>query len=55
MHILIKKQRKHAKDVQVRLGHSKIETTLQIYVHDTEAMAARSVELFEQAAQRKTS
>lgn len=44
-----------AKDVQVRLGHSKIETTLQIYVHDTEAMAARSVELFEQAAQRKTS
>lgn len=43
------------KDVQVRLGHSNIQTTLQTYVHDTEAMAARSVELFEQASKRKSS
>ncbi len=43
------------KDVQARLGHSNIQTTLQTYVHDTEVMAARSVDLFEQAAGRKTS
>lgn len=36
------------KDVQVRLGHSNIQTTLQTYVHDTEKMAERSVDLFEQ-------
>lgn len=40
------------KDVQTRLGHTNIQTTLQTYVHDTEAMAARSVELFEQATSR---
>lgn len=43
------------KDVQTRLGHSNIQTTLQTYVHDTEVMASRSVDLFEQAAGRKTS
>lgn len=43
------------KDVQVRLGHSNIQTTLQTYVHDTEVMAERSVDLFEQAASQKTS
>lgn len=43
------------KDVQVRLGHSNIQTTLQTYVHDTEVMSERSVDLFEQAAGRKTS
>ena len=43
------------KDVQMRLGHTNIETTLQTYVHDTEVMATRSVDLFEQAAGRKTS
>lgn len=42
------------KDVQTRLGHSNIQTTLQTYVHDTEVMASRSVELFEQVASRKT-
>ena len=43
------------KNVQTRLGHANIETTLQTYVHDTEKMAARSVELFEEAAGLKTS
>ena len=43
------------KDVQARLGHSNIQTTLQTYVHDTEVMSARSVDLFEQATNRKTS
>ena len=43
------------KDVQVRLGHSNIQTTLQTYVHDTEIMASRSVDIFEQATCQKTS
>lgn len=43
------------KDVQERLGHTNIQTTLQTYVHDTEGMKARSVDLFEQAVNRKTS
>lgn len=38
------------KDVQERLGHENIETTLQTYVHRTEKMAERSVEIFESAA-----
>ena len=37
----------NVKNVQLRLGHEKIETTLQTYVHDTPAMAERSVEIFE--------
>ena len=37
------------KDVQKRLGHSKIETTLNIYTTATEKMAERSVDIFEQA------
>lgn len=43
------------KDVQVRLGHTNIETTLQTYVHNTEQMIERSVDLFEQITSRKTS
>lgn len=43
------------KDVQMRLGHTNIETTLQTYVHDTEKMIERSVELFEHAVQAKIS
>jgi len=41
------------KDVQTRLGHANIQTTLQTYVHDTEAMANRSVDIFEQAIEQK--
>lgn len=37
------------KNVQKRLGHEKIQTTLQTYVHDTEEMAERSVDIFERA------
>lgn len=39
------------KDEQTRLGHTNIETTLQTYVHDTEKMVERSVDLFEQVTQ----
>lgn len=35
------------KDVQARLGHSDIETTLNTYTHATEKMAEQSVEIFE--------
>lgn len=38
------------KDVQKRLGHYDIQTTLQIYTHATETMASRSVDIFEKAA-----
>lgn len=37
------------KNLQHRLGHEKIETTLQVYVHDTEKMADQTVEIFEKA------
>jgi len=38
------------KDVQKRLGHADINTTLQVYTHATEKMAERSVGIFEKAA-----
>jgi len=38
------------KDVQARLGHSNISTTLQTYVHATDSMASKSVDIFEKAA-----
>lgn len=38
------------KDVQMRLGHADINTTLQVYTHATEKMAERSVKIFEKAA-----
>lgn len=37
------------KNVQARLGHEKIETTLQTYVHDTDTMAVESIDIFEKA------
>lgn len=37
------------KDVQIRLGHANIETTLGTYTHSTEKMAERSVDIFENA------
>lgn len=35
------------KNLQKRLGHEKIETTLQTYIHDTQAMADMTVDIFE--------
>lgn len=43
----------NVKNVQTRLGHSNIQTTLQTYVHDTEKMGEQSVELFEQLTIKK--
>lgn len=37
------------KAVQARLGHENIETTLQTYVHNTEAMEQTAVDVFEAA------
>lgn len=42
----------NVKDVQTRLGHTNIQTTLQTYVHDTEKMANDSVEIFERAVSK---
>ena len=38
------------KDVQERLGHADITTTMNTYVHNTDAMKTKSVEIFEKAA-----
>lgn len=40
----------NVKDVQERLGHSDIKTTLQTYVHNTEKMKQDSVNIFESIA-----
>lgn len=45
----------NVKNVQVRLGHANIQTTLQTYVHDTETMAEQSVEIFEKLTAAKSS
>lgn len=45
---LIENGAKH-KDVQERLGHANIETTLGTYTHSTEKMSEESVEIFETA------
>ena len=37
------------KDVQTRLGHSKIQTTLDTYTHVTEEMSQQSVDIFDRA------
>lgn len=41
------------KDVQERLGHDNIQTMMQTYVHNTETMSNRSVDIFEQAVNQK--
>lgn len=41
------------KAVQERLGHEKIETTLQTYVHNTENMTISAVDIFEKAVSTK--
>lgn len=38
------------KDVQERLGHAQLRTTMDTYVHDTDTMRKKSVEIFEKAA-----
>lgn len=43
------------KDVQMRLGHSDIETTYNTYVHHTKQMENNSVEIFEKVANLKES
>lgn len=43
------------KDVQERLGHADIQTTMNKYVHNTEELQNATVEIFEQIAVRKTS
>lgn len=40
------------KDVSVRLGHSRVETTLQTYTHQTASMAEETVNLFERLTAR---
>lgn len=45
----------NVKNVQARLGHTSITTTLQTYVHDTETLGEQSVELFEQITTVKSS
>lgn len=40
------------KALQMRMGHEKIETTLQTYIHKTKSMEDESVELFERALAR---
>lgn len=41
------------KAVQARLGHEKIETTLQTYTHNTEAMEQNAVDVFENSVADK--
>ena len=43
------------KDVQNRLGHTDVSTTLNTYVHDTEEMQTRTADLFEQITSMKIS
>lgn len=38
------------KDVQERLGHSNISTTMDIYVHNTDKMKNETIDIFEKAA-----
>lgn len=40
----------NVKDVQERLGHQDIKTTLQTYVHNTESLRNETVDIFEKIA-----
>lgn len=48
--ICVRENGANPKDVQCRLGHANINTTLQTYTHDTEDMQNQSVDIFERAA-----
>ncbi len=41
------------KAVQARLGHQRIETTLQTYTHNTDQMAQEAVDVFEKITAAK--
>ena len=41
------------KDVQERLGHCNIETTLNTYTHNTDYLRSQSVDIFENAVKTK--
>lgn len=43
----------NAKDVQERLGHTDIKTTLNTYTHNTDSMRKSSVDIFEKVASNK--
>lgn len=40
------------KDVQARLGHSKLSTTMDTYTHDTDNMSKETVEIFEKICKK---
>jgi len=42
------------KDVQARLGHTRISTTMDTYTHNTDKMANKSVDIFEKATSIKS-
>ncbi len=41
------------KDVQVRLGHTNVQTTLNTYVHQTQKMSTQTVDIFENLMKEK--
>lgn len=41
------------KDVQERLGHTNIETTMNTYVHNTEQLQNQTVAIFEKTIEAK--
>ncbi len=43
----------NVKDVQVRLSHTNIETTLGTYTHATKKMSEQTVDIFESATKEK--
>ncbi len=44
---MLLKNRVKPKEIQARLGHSRISTTLDIYSHITEKMKKETVDIFE--------